>query len=330
MVINEAPYQVLAPQPQKNCCKACCEASAWLGNKLRRFSRLTQYGLVAINGVYLWRRIVNTQNGVDEKTLDNIEVNCLTALDFIGLGFVFYSVDYTYKTLADVYSGFKKSHKIVMICATARAVELISNLIQLAISTAAAVEAQKENFDKMDELYSSIQIWGVATVALGIFNSFCYFLMGRQALKILENQQKEQPDLIQGFRKGDSPDTAVIELIMDKDTLRLFKKMLNEDEERTSVNGFEIEDRDKQLLEIIQKNLKVQKNVDFCGDFSLELMGAGFLAYSKYKKPTSLSSAFINLIFSILYALKYTWEAIKEALQRNALQNIHREIQVNA
>lgn len=322
---------ILCPQHLKNCCEAftkhCKTICSWMGKKILRFSRpIAQYASTTMSLIYLVQRVDNKFS----DQLDDTENACLLGLNFIGLAYTPYNLDFIRKTCVDAYLGFKTRYWLIAGTTVSNIYVNISNFAMLVLSTAAAVEGLKGNYEIQDKLYNSMVWWGVSTIVAGTVNNFTYVYLTRKACDVM-TESKIKTDglcLLQELKRFDTQDSAIIHFAMDKDTIRVLSEVLKENDYHLICNEAgdafcdSISKGENEILVTVRNNLITNRNYNTWPQLILTLGGDALLAVEKWAKPKSATSTYINSGVSILYSALYTGQAIKEAFQREALLKV--------
>lgn len=286
----------------------CC----WIGQKTRRFSRLTsQVCILALDLVFAVGKLVSS-------TPATVTQSALTLLSYIGVVSLPYNLHLLVKTSCDIKKAYQWNHRWVLIVSLSKNITLISNIALTLIGCAASTVGLLGNYHLQTRIYNATIIWGMTSVALGTVNTLVSMLMNRHLLGYLSTATHEQKSPILEALTGALPsnfapkEAAEVRFCMDKDTL---EKVILESSS-TDLNS----SQKAHILSIIQDNIHVQQRLNMGPQLALTLAGDGLLMIEKWYTPNSIESAFINLSVASVYTAFTLMETSREVIQRNRLQ----------
>jgi len=282
----------------------CASCLNWSLEKTRRFSRLAGQGLIlALDTIFLAGKIT-------QKVPEVVTKATLVALSGVGFVSLPYTLDLVRKTIHDALFGYRADNRLVMLLATAKVIELVSNLGLLALGAVASVEGLKGNNQTQTNIYDVMIPWGEATIGLSISMMLAYMLMNYKALK--ELTEERTAELISGFQDENGNLASLVRFSMDKDTLEHFLNKLAEIPE----------EEHQELVKVLIENIEVQQRINTGGQLVLVVGGYILMGVEKYYTPNSIESAGINVGVAGAYALKVLVETLQEVWQRHRISGL--------
>lgn len=270
----------------------CPPVRAWSRQVVQttcRYSRaLSQSALFALDSAFFFTKV--TDNSSLSKPM-------LLLLNVAGLTGIPYSVDYAVKSVRDILFSWEAKNLATTVTAALKGLEILSNTGLQFTAFAAAIQ-------QTSTLYGVTSPWGEATLVLSVLITLGFAYQNRQALQKVDVNSVEILEALQ-HRRPPTFDSALIHLLMDKDTLAELQRN---------------NPRQELYEKVVVTNLKTQYNVKLKGQLGLLALGYVLRAIESYYTPDSLVTASINLGVSSVYTFITGLETFQEILQRRELK----------
>jgi hypothetical protein len=256
----------------------------------RRYSIVaTEVGILAGDIIYLLSKLhPDWSPKVGEYTL--------TALSFVGVVGLHYHLDLLWKTTQDCRFSKRIGNKKIMLLATARSLHLASQASLTIGNFVGAIQGDTHHPSGQAETYKDETVWGIVSIATGIFLTATYLYVTHRTLKRAEalNAAEKQAVLLSLASGEGDPFAADIRFCMDKDTLwdieEKMPRLVDASVDRT--------------MDLVKRDLNSQRVATHGGRLTLALLGDAAMMVEKKYTPTSLESAWINVIAGTAYAAK--------------------------